>query len=101
VGGELVAISDSSQKEAKVPRSSGVEWTEVARELRRIGRILAVIAIQNQGSQRDQIRLLDEMGFLPSEIAKIVGTTPNTVSVYLHDIRRRSRRKANSKGKVP
>jgi len=72
---------------------SNAEWDEVARELRRISRILAVIAIRNEESQREQIKLLGDMGFLPSEIARMVGTTPNTVSVALHEIRRKSRQK--------
>lgn len=69
------------------------EWDEVARELRRISRILAMIAIKNEESQRKQIMLLSGLGFLPSEIAKMVGTTPNTVSVALHEIRRKTRQK--------
>ena len=72
---------------------SNADWDEVSRELRRLGRILAVIAISNEESQRDKIARLDEMGFLPSEIAKIVGTSANTVSVSLHEIRRRTRQK--------
>jgi DNA-directed RNA polymerase specialized sigma24 family protein len=75
-----------------MPKSSG-EWDEVARELRRISRILAVIAIRNEESQREQIARLGEMGFLPSEIAKIIDTTPNTVNVALFGIRQKSRQK--------
>jgi len=75
---------------------SNAEWDEVARELRRISRILAMIAIKDEESQRKQIMLLSEMGFLPSEIATMVGTTPITVSVALQKIRRETRQKPSS-----
>ncbi len=83
-----------------MPKSSSVEWDDVARELRRIGRILAVIAIGTEKSQRDKIARLSEMGFLPSEIAKIVGTSANTVNVELHDLRKRVRRKKAAKAET-
>jgi len=81
-------------------KSSNADWDEIVRELRRIGRILAVIAVKSEESQREQIARLGEMGFLPSEIAKIIGTTPNTVNVTLHEIRRKTRQKPKNVKKV-
>lgn len=45
-------------------------------------------------SQREQIEMLSRIGFAPKEIAGLVGTTSNTVSVMLTAIR-----KANKKRK--
>jgi DNA-directed RNA polymerase specialized sigma24 family protein len=43
--------------------------------------------------QRQQIELLDRAGFGPSEIADIVGSTANAVSVRLAEIRKEARKK--------
>jgi hypothetical protein len=46
-------------------------------------------------NQREKIRLLHTVGLTSGEIAEIIGTTPNTVSVALVSIRR------EAKGKKP
>ena len=45
--------------------------------------LLALHLIDNK-SQTDQVVLLSRAGFRASEIARLVGTTPNTVSVILY-----------------
>jgi DNA-binding CsgD family transcriptional regulator len=52
---------------------------------------IAAIQLVNGKRQRDQIKLLSIAGMSPSEIAELIGTTPNTVNVALSSLR-----KANS-----
>jgi len=44
-------------------------------------------------TQRDQIELLSKAGLKPREIAELLGTTSNTVSVNLTAIRKASKRR--------
>lgn len=52
---------------------------------------LAALEIVNGRSQKEGISLLSQSGFLPKQIAELLGTSPNTVSVELS-------RKRNEKG---
>jgi DNA-directed RNA polymerase specialized sigma24 family protein len=54
----------------------------VLTELRRQTRLLAVLATKDM-KQKDQVLFLSDMGFKPKEVAELVGTTANTVSVTL------------------
>lgn len=64
------------------------EQQAVLQELRRISRLLTVVATKEVGTKRDRISILADAGFEPKEIADLVGTTPNTVSVTLHSLRK-------------
>jgi DNA-binding NarL/FixJ family response regulator len=64
---------------------------EVLDELKKIVRLLSVIATHGL-RQSEQIASLARVGFPPKQIAELLGTTANTVSVYLSVIRRRSKR---------
>lgn len=44
--------------------------------------LLALLLVQER-KQPEQIALLNRAGFRPAEIASLLGTTPNTVSVQL------------------
>ena len=67
----------------------------VVERLDRIFRLLVLVATQEK-SQRERVELLSLVGLRPSEIADILGTTPNTVNVALHMIRKQpnTRRRA-------
>lgn len=56
----------------------------------KLDRLLRLMSIQlvDGKKQRDQIRLLSIAGMPPVEIAELIGTTPNTVNVYLSHIRK-------------
>ena len=71
---------------------------EILDELKRMTRLLCILATQGLSRQRDQIAALARAGFAPKEIAELIGTTPNTVSVYLSEIRRQSRRPRSGRG---
>jgi NADH:ubiquinone oxidoreductase subunit F (NADH-binding) len=63
---------------------------EVLEELRKITKLLVVLVTEDM-KQKDQIRNLDRVGFQPKEIAELIDTTPNTVRVALHDIRKKKK----------
>jgi hypothetical protein len=59
---------------------------------------LVAIGIVNGKKQRDQVRLLSIAGMSPSEIADLLGTTPNTVNVTLSALRKEKRLNLKSEG---
>jgi DNA-directed RNA polymerase specialized sigma24 family protein len=63
--------------------------------LERIAKLLALLVIKDQ-PQNSQIPFLSGAGFSPSEIAEMLGTTANTVSVTLSRIRSSSGEKKSS-----
>lgn len=75
---------------------------DVLSELRKIVRLLSILVTKDL-SQREQIALLASAGFQPKEIAELIGTTPNTVSVTLHSVRKRAKsaKPKASKGSAP
>lgn len=70
---------------------------EIVVELRKISRLLTLLVTRDL-SQRDKIALLSTAGLLPKEIAELIGTTPNTVSVTLAHIRKQQARRRASGG---
>ena len=58
--------------------------------------LLALLLVQER-KQADQITLLSRAGFRPVEIAALLGTTRNTVSVELSTQKREKKRKARKK----
>ncbi|HYS55596.1 MAG TPA: hypothetical protein VER58_17695 [Thermoanaerobaculia bacterium] len=60
---------------------------EITRRLDRIIQLL-VFWMTEEKPQIERIRLLSNVGFGPAEIARILGTTANTVNVALHNIRK-------------
>jgi DNA-binding NarL/FixJ family response regulator len=48
---------------------------------------LLILSSTPDWTQKDQIALLHRLGFAPKEIAEILGTTANTVSVTLSNLR--------------
>ena len=69
----------------------GDTHNELLEELKRITKILVLIAAEGK-TQKEQIAILDRVGFAPKDIAELLGTTRNTVSVALVDIRKKSKR---------
>jgi hypothetical protein len=57
----------------------------------RIANLLALLLVTGK-PQPEQISLLSAAGYAPAEIARLVGTTPNTMSVTLSQ-RRKGKRK--------
>lgn len=60
---------------------------EIVLELRKISRLLTLLVTTDM-SQKQKIEVLSSAGLQPKEIAELIGTTPNTVSVRLAEIRK-------------
>lgn len=66
---------------------------DIQKALERIAKILAGILLKDI-EDSDQIRKmarLKQCGFQNTEIAEMLGTTPNTVNVQLHALRKRKK----------
>lgn len=63
--------------------------------LDRIAKILAGLLLRDigDGDQKQKIGRLSQCGFNNVEIAEMLGTTPNTVAVALHSLRKSRKRK--------
>ena len=49
--------------------------------------------------QKEQIKMLNKLGFSPSLIALVIGTTPNTVRVALSQMRKKRKKAKQTKPK--
>lgn len=67
------------------------QYQELSKKLDLLTRLMALSLIADK-QQQDQITLLSKAGFQPKEIAEIIGTTANTVSVVLSKRRRKKAR---------
>jgi hypothetical protein len=61
--------------------------SELFSEIKKVVRLLSLIAVGDR-KQIDQIERLSKAGFQPKEIAELLGTTANTVSVALTKIKK-------------
>lgn len=73
---------------------------EVTRRLDTLIRLVAT-ALCAERPQKEKISILAGAGLAPKEIAEIIGTTPNTVSVSLSAMRRRTKPKAKKSSSAP
>lgn len=64
--------------------------------LEKIAKLLSLIATKGE-SQKQQIALLNSVGFQPKEIAELLGTTPNNVRVALVSIRKGTKKNKKNK----
>ncbi len=60
---------------------------------------LMAISVLDGKPQKEQIELLDKAGLRPKEIAALVGTTRNTVSVTLSQMKKRNSKPKTKKPK--
>ena len=68
--------------------------TAIDAKLGQIIRLLALGAISRDASMKDNAVLLSSAGLAPKQIAELLGTTPNAVSVALSAARRAKKTKA-------
>jgi DNA-binding NarL/FixJ family response regulator len=72
-----------------------VGLADVSRSLDRIAQILSGLLLKDieAGDQKQKIKRLKQCGFNNTEIAKMLGTTANSVNVAVHSLRKRKRKR--------
>ena len=73
---------------------------EIQRSLDSVSRLLA-LSVAKGLPRREQIEVLDSAGLPPRDIANLLRTTANAVSVELTRIRVRAKRRPSKTGKRP
>ncbi len=58
-------------------------------KLDKIEKLQALEAVKGKEREQDKIELLDSLGYRPVDIARLLGKTPENVSVVLGNIRKR------------
>lgn len=76
------------QRKQHVSSSSDQPGLTDAAQMERITCLLALLLVKGE-SQPEKVRTLAAVGFQNTEIARLLGVTPNAVSVALHRIRRK------------
>jgi DNA-binding NarL/FixJ family response regulator len=73
--------------------------SEITESLDRIAKILAGLLLKDieDGDQKQKIKRLKQCGFDNVEIAKMLGTTANTVGVAVHSLKKSRKKKKPSK----
>ena len=54
----------------------------------RVANVLALVAVKGEKDETEKVRMLSAAGFSVSEIAALLGKTPNAVSVALYQSRK-------------
>jgi DNA-binding NarL/FixJ family response regulator len=72
-----------------------IDASQLKEPLERIAKILAGLLLKDieDVDQRQKIKRLKQCGFENTEIAKMLGTTPNTVGVAVHSLKKAKRKK--------
>lgn len=73
---------------------------EISSKLDVLIRLTALTLVKNMKTQKEQIVLLAESGFQPKQIADILGTTNNVVSVTLTTVKKKHETLAVSKNNM-
>jgi DNA-directed RNA polymerase specialized sigma24 family protein len=68
------------------------QFKEIVGKIDLAVRLLALNLVKDLKVQKDKIAALSSFGFGPSEIAKLLGTTPNTVSGALSEIKKKAKK---------
>lgn len=64
---------------------------DIVKALEQIAKVLAGIALRGENDQIRKIARLKECGLQNAEIAKMLGTTANTVNVAVHSLRHKKK----------
>lgn len=76
------------KEKKKIQTKAGEPWSEVSAKLDTLIRLSALNVVKGMETQKEQIAALSDAGFQPKQIADILRTTSNTVSVSLTAIRK-------------
>lgn len=86
-------MSKRSKQSGRANQPSSAEGTS---ELARISNLLALLAVKGE-SQTDKILTLTAAGFTAAEIAQLIRSTPNTVSVTIYQAKKPGRTRSRKK----
>lgn len=75
------------------------QLVEISKKLDTLIHLFALNLVRDIKTQKKQIAILADSGFQPREVADILGTTSNAVSVTLHAIRKERREKKTEEDK--
>ena len=75
-----------------MPEMGEKQFKEIISKMDLIVRLLALNIVKDLPVQKDKIITLSSFGFGPSEIAKLLGTTPNAVNVTLSEMRKKAKK---------
>ena len=82
--------------EEKTIKMNDLQFKQLLNRLDVLARLLA-LNLPEKMSQQDIIEILTRMNMKPKDIAVILGTTSNTVSVALHSIKKKKSSKNQKK----
>ena len=66
------------------------QFKEIAEKMNVLIRLMASIVVKDMKTQKEKILYLSSLGFGPTDIARFLGTTSNTVNVALSQSRKKS-----------
>jgi len=72
------------------------QFKEITSKMDLVVRLLALNIVKDLKVQKDKIIALSSFGFGPSEIAKLLGTTSNTVNVALSEMRKMAKKEKHT-----
>jgi DNA-directed RNA polymerase specialized sigma24 family protein len=78
-------------------KAQGSERAALVSQLVRIANLLALVSVKGE-SQTEKIVTLTAAGFSPAELAELLGTTANTISVTLYKSKHPTAKPSASKG---
>ncbi len=69
-----------------------IQFQQINKRLDLIVTLLALNLVKDAGTQKEKILTLSSLGLKPAEIAALLGTTPNTVSVALSEVKKKNKK---------
>ena len=69
-------------------KADDAQLVQISKKLDVLTRLVALIAVKSLEENR-QVEILSDAGFAPKDMAGILGTTSNAVSIRLHRIKKR------------
>lgn len=72
--------------------------TEISAKLDKLIKLQALVFVKDIQNDQDKIRILDSMGFRPTEIASLLDKTPHNISVVLSNMRKKEKNTATANG---
>ena len=64
---------------------------ELIVEIKKLNKLL-ILLLTKDLTQNDKILFLNDSGYTPKEISKLIGTTSNTVSVTINKLKKRKKK---------